>query len=369
MMKSAMYKLKSLGPLFTLTVTIPFVISALYFGIFASDIYISESMFVVRSPEKQSPAGLGLLLRSTGIGSSSEEVDSAIIYVASRDALSDVEKSLKVSNRYSSDEISIFDRFAPFGVKDTFEDLYVYFQNHVKIEHDSASSAAKLSVKAYTAKDAQQINQRLLDLSEQLVNRLNARAQADLVQFAQKEVEEAEIKAARASLALSQYRNQEGVVDPEQQAQVQLQLISKLQDELISTKTQLTELRSYTPKNPQIEVLNTRVSELSREIDSQMGMIAGNRKSLSSTLARYERLQLENKFADRQLASALASLTDAKREARRKQVYVERLVQPNLPDKPLEPRRLRGMLATLILGLVAWGILSLLLAGIKEHNG
>lgn len=326
-------------------------------------------MFVVRSPEKQSATGLGILLRSTGIGSSGDEINSAMNYVESRDALADVEKSLKVSDRYANEDISVFDRFAPFGIKNTFEDLYSYFHQHVKIEHDTSSSAAKLTVRAYNARDAYLINQKLLDLSEQLVNRLNSRAQADLIQFAQREVDEAEEKAERASLALSQYRNQRGVVDPERQAQVQLQLISKLQDELISTRTQLAELRAYTPKNPQIAVLNTRVAELSREIDSQTGMVAGNRKSLSSTLAQYQRLQLENQFADRQLASALASLTDAKSEARRKQVYVERIVQPNQPDKPLEPRRWRGLLATLILGLVAWGILSLLIAGIKEHNG
>jgi len=47
---------------------------------------------------------------------------------------------------------------------------------------------------------------------------------------------------------------------------------------------------------------------------------------------------------------------------------VERIVQPSHPDKPLEPRRLRGILVTFLLGLVAWGILSMLLAGVREHK-
>ena len=49
------------------------------------------------------------------------------------------------------------------------------------------------------------------------------------------------------------------------------------------------------------------------------------------------------------------------------QAYVERIVQPNLPDAPMEPRRMRGILATLILSLLAYGILRMLLAGVREH--
>jgi capsular polysaccharide transport system permease protein len=39
-----------------------------------------------------------------------------------------------------------------------------------------------------------------------------------------------------------------------------------------------------------------------------------------------------------------------------------------LPDVAQEPHRLRGILATFVLGLVAWGILSMLLAGVREHQ-
>jgi capsular polysaccharide transport system permease protein len=82
---------------------------------------------------------------------------------------------------------------------------------------------------------------------------------------------------------------------------------------------------------------------------------------------QYQKYFLEQQFADKQLTAALASLQEAQNEARRQQVYVERIAMPNKPDAPLEPRRLRGIFATLALGLVGWGIASMLLAGIKEH--
>ncbi len=55
-------------------------------------------------------------------------------------------------------------------------------------------------------------------------------------------------------------------------------------------------------------------------------------------------------------------------DGQRQQAYVERIVQPNLPDEAEEPRRMRGILATLILGLVAYAISSMLLAGVREHK-
>ena len=205
-------------------------------------------------------------------------------------------------------------------------------------------------------------------MAEATVNRLNERGRLDLIQFANAEVDDAKQKATSASIALAAYRNEAGVVDPEKQAAVQMQMISKLQDELIAAKTAQIQLRTYTPRNPQIDVLDTKVRSLQDEIDAQVGKVAGNRKSLAAVTVQYQRLQLENMVAEKQLASALASLEDARNEARRKQAYVERIVQPNLPDAALEPRRIRGIISTLLLGLVAWSIATMLLAGIKEHR-
>ncbi|MFP5432333.1 MAG: hypothetical protein ACLGIM_04330 [Alphaproteobacteria bacterium] len=225
-----------------------------------------------------------------------------------------------------------------------------------------------MSVRAFTPEDAHEINRRLLVQAEALVNKLNGRARSDLINYANDELDEAKALARTAALALSDYRNREGVVDPEKQATVQLQMISKLQDEMIATQTQLIQLRAFTPQNPQIPVLQNRVQSLSREIDKQTGLVAGNQKSLAATAAQFQRLQLESQLADRQLGAAISSLQEARNEARRKRAYVERIVEPSKPDYPLEPRRLRGILSTFVVGLVIWAVLSMLVSGVKEHR-
>lgn len=359
---------QSLSPLFLLTAVIPTALAILYFGFFASDVYVSQSAFVVRSPDKPSTAGFGGLLKGAGFSNSSDEVYAAQNYIKSRDALRALNARNRFKEAYTKPDISIFDRFNATGLFGSFEHLYRYFLRKVNVNFDSTSSITTLTVRAYDGGDAHRFNEQLLALAEQTVNRLNERGRRDLISFAQTEVDEAKAEARSAAGALAAFRNRSGIVDPEKQAEVQLQMVSKLQDELIATRTQLAELRSYAPANPQIESLQTRIESLKSQIDRELSKVAGNRRSLAGAAAQYQRLTLESEFANKQLAAAMTSLTEAQNEARRKQAYVERIVQPNLPDSPTEPRRLRGILATLILGLVAWGIASMLLAGVREHR-
>lgn len=353
--------------LFTMTVIIPGLLSTLYFGFLASDVYISESQFVVRSPEKPAASGLGMLLQSAGFANAGEEVFTAKAYAESRDALRALNKDGSYEEAYRRPHISLFDRFDPLGVDGAFEDLYKYFSSHVQVVADPTTSVSTLTVRAFTSEDAYKINRQLLGLTEATVNKLNQRGQADLVRYAQVEVGAAKQQAQAAAVALAQLRTSSGIVDPEKQAEIQMQMISKLQDELIAAKTQLVQFETFTPQNPQLPALRKRISAIQSEIREQTGLLVGQRKSLATSAVEFQRRTLENELAQKQLASALASLEDAKSEARRQQIYVERIVAPNRPDAPLEPRRLRGILATLVIGLAAWGILSMLMAGVREH--
>jgi capsular polysaccharide transport system permease protein len=368
MKRSVIDRVRNVRPLFLVTVAIPTILAILYYGLFASDVFVSESRFVVRSPDKPATTGIGVLLKSTGFATAGDEIYAARDYVLSRDALEALNRGGAFRRAYTAPGVSIFNRFDPLGWQSSFEDLYKYYQKKVEVDQDSASSIVTLSVRAYTPADARRFNERLLEMAEAIVNKLNERGRQDLVRFAQTEVDEAKDADRAAALALSAFRNSQGVVDPEKQASVQLQMVSKLQDDLIATQTQLRELRQFAPQNPQVDVLATRAQGLSAAIDDQLRQVAGGSGSLSSRAARYQRLALESQFADKQLGAAMTSLEEARNEGRRKQAYVERIVQPNLPDDSLEPRRLRGIFSTLVLGLAAWFILSMLLAGMLEHR-
>ena len=358
---------KRISWLFVSTVLMPTFGATAYFGLFASDVYVSESRFVVRSPERPKSTGLDSLLFGSALSRASDESYSVQDYVRSRDALRELDKKLGVKAAYSRGEIDVLSRFPGIDWDDSFENFHDYYLRHVQIAYDSASSIAVLRVRAFGASEAQQINELLLQLSEQLVNTLNLRSRRDLIDAAEREVKVAEERVKTAALALSAFRSGRAVFDPTSQSALQLQGVARLQEELIATEAQLAELRRVAPDNPQLSVLAARADGLRKAMAEQSARVTGGRSSFSADAPVYDRLTLEKGFADRQLGAALAALESARSEAQRKQLYLERLVQPNLPDQATEPRRIRAVVTVFVFGLLAWGVVSLIIAGIREH--
>jgi len=354
--------------LLTLVVILPTLVSTVYYGLIASDVYVSESEFVVRSPQKQSTSGLGALLQSSGFSRSQDDVYAVHDYMLSRDAMGLLDHKLNLRKIYSDEHVDLFSRFGVFLSHNSNEELYRYYGKKIGIDLDTSSSITTLSVRAYTAQDAWQINEQLIQMSEALVNKINERGQGDLVRFAQTEVESAKKDMANAAAALSTYRNNQGIFDTDKQSALQLQQVSKLQDQLVTTIAQLNQIKVLAPQNPQISVLESQKTTLQDEILKQVSGVAGGRGSLSSQSTEYQRLLLDNSFAEKQLGAALTSLEQAKSDAHRKQVYLERVVQPNKPDYALEPTRARNVLAIFALSLVFWSVLSMLIAGVREHQ-
>jgi capsular polysaccharide transport system permease protein len=359
-------KLSGINLLFLVTVVAPTLLASLYFGLMASDVYVSESRFMIRSPQKQTMTALGAILQGAGLSRSQDDTYTVHDFILSRDALQKLNTQLKLDESYRDGDI--FSRFPGLDMDDSFEALHRYYQKQVSVQLDTLSSITTLRVRAFNAEEAYRVNQMLLGISEALINQLNERARMDMVRYAQTEVDAAEATAKVAALAVSRYRTEKEVFDPEKQSALQLQQVSRLQEELIAAKTQLVQVRSIAPNNPQVAVLQRQVGILEGEIRKETAKVAGGERSLSNKAAEYERLALDRIFADKLLGTALASLEQARNEAQRKQLYLDRIVEPGKPDIAVEPRRFRAVLTTLVLGLIAWGVLSLLVSGMREHN-
>lgn len=365
--RSLLTRLKAVDRLFAALVILPTVIAAFYFGIFASDVYVSESRFIVRSPSKPNLSPLGAVLGGGSLVGGSEESEAVTEFLSSRQGLAAINGDGYVTRAWGNPSIFWFDRFGGLGAE-TREDLFEYYLDKVSAEDSTTTMVTVLSVQAFDPQTAQTINRRLLETSEDLVNKLSDRARRDSIAFAEAEVVEARQQAQKAALALAAFRDREGVIDPELQASAGLQMISKLQDQLIASQTQLRQLQTYTPQASQIPFLQTQIRSLNREIAEQTRLLAGGSGSLSSASARYQELKLASTFAEKQLGITLSAYQEAQAEARRKQAYVERISEPSLPDDAAYPRPLRNILAAFVLALLTWGVVSMLLVGIREHK-
>jgi capsular polysaccharide transport system permease protein len=356
------------GGLFLAVVALPTAAAVLYFSAFASDVYISESRFVVRSPSVPPSAGLGSVLQGVGLSRASDDALAVHDYVVSRDALRQLEANLGLSRSFGAPTVDRLSRFAGIDPDGSFEALHRYYLRRVSIAVDGVSAISVLRTSAFSAPEALRMNQMLLEAGEQLVNQINERSRQDTLRQATEELAQAEKRSRAAAAAIAQFRSDKSVFDPDRQSALQLQLVSKLQDELISARTQLAQVQELARDNPQIAPLQRRVEAMQREIAAETAKVVGPTQSLSGKSAAFSILETDRMLADKQLAAALLYLEQARREALRKQLYLERIVEPSLPDSPVEPRRLRGVAATFALGLLAWGILSLLVAGVREHR-
>lgn len=362
-------RLLGVNRLFLLTVVVPTGLAGAYYGLIASDVYTSEARFVVRSPERQSTSPLGALFKGSGFSRSQDDSYTVQDFILSRDALKKVDEQQGIGKAFASTSVDRLSRFAGLDGDNSFEALHRFYKQKIDFQLDSLSSISTLTVRAFTADDAYRINEQLLEMSEALVNQLNERGRKDMIRYAAAEVADAEDRAKAAAVALARYRNTKGVIDPEKQAAIPLQQIAKLQDELIATKFQVLQLEKLAKDNAQLPVLRQRAELLKGEIQiATLMVVGGGDKSLASKAGEFQRLALEKEFAEKMLASAMVAMEQARSEAQRKQLYLERIVQPSKPDAALEPRRVRAVLTVFVLGLIAMGILSMLITGIKEHH-
>jgi capsular polysaccharide transport system permease protein len=353
--------------LLILLVVVPTCIAILYYGLIASDIYVSESRFLVRSPQHEEQTGPLSQLLGAGGGGAHDETYAVHDYILSRDALLELQQRLPMRQAFSNKHADLFNQFPSIGTGPSFEEFYRYYSKHVGVEYDSSSSITTLTVRAFTAQDAYNINSQLLEMSERLINTLNDRSRKDLIAFADNEVSIASEKAKQASIALLNYRSSRAVFAPDQQAALQLTGVAKLQDELISTEADLAQLSKLSPSNPQIAALESRADSLRHSIATEAAKVTSANGSFSARSPEFERLTLDSSFADKQLGVALAELETARSQAQQKQLYLERLVQPDSADKAMEPRRTRSIFTVFIVGLIAFGVVRLLIASVREH--
>ena len=360
--------------LFIVMVAIPTLLAAVYFLLIASPLYISEARFVVRSRSAGQPAGLGSVLQNVGqsfgvsFGENSTDAFEVHEYMVSRDAVSDLSthQGLRaLLARPGADFLARFPR--PFGDQ-SFESLYKNYKRFVVVGYDSQTGISTLRVTAFRAADAQRLAQALLAGGEVLVNRLNERSMSDAVSQAQRQVIEAQQRSVASQATLTNFRNQERLIDPERSSAQGSELVSKLEGEVATLRAERAGLAANAPQSPQLPVLDQRIAAFGAQMEAERTRIAGQSDSLAPKVGEYERLSLDRDLSVKTLESAVAALESARIEARRQQLYLDRVVNPNLPDRAQRPRRLYSIMTVLFASMIAWAIVSMAVAGLREHR-
>ncbi len=354
---------------FALFVGLPTVFALIYYGLIASDVYVSQSRFVIKSPGQKGmqTTTLASLIQTTGFSSGKDQTQEVLEFIRSRDALKALDAKIDVRKRYSESGADFLSRFPRPFRNASFENLYRYYRTTADAEIDAESGMAVLEVRAFSPKDAYIINAKLLELSEALINRLNKRAEGRAIAEAEDRVIVAEARVRNARLALGEYRNRQQLVDPAKQATAVLEISDKLVGEQAALRAQLDLISRVTPRHPAIPALKSRIAAIGEQIGAQTGRAVGGSNDIASKLGRFQQLELEQEFGTQTLTAATANLEQARNESQKQQFYLERVVEPNLPDFPLLPNRLRNILVMFAASLCLYFIGWMLVVGILEH--
>jgi capsular polysaccharide transport system permease protein len=354
---------------FALVVVLPVLLATVYYGLIASDQYVSESRFVIRAPNMRQPqtSVLANLIQTTGMGDGQMQTDEVMDYIRSRNGLADLQKRIDVKTRFENSGADFLSRYPRPFLPDRFERLHRYYNQMVDIHVDHDTGSAVLTVQAFSPQDAHDLNANLLDLSEQFVNLLNGRAQHQAIAEAERRVGMAEDRLRGARLSLRTYRNSAALLDPAKQATGVLELSNQLVAQQAAARAQLQLTMQVAPNNPAIPALRQRIAAIGAQVDVQNGRVVGTKSGIASKLSDYEKLMVEQDFATQMLSAAAASLEQARNDAQRQQFYLERVVQAGEPDMSTLPKRFQSILIVLATMLCVYFIGWMLVVGIIEH--
>ncbi len=352
-----------------IVVGLPTLIAAIYFGGVASDIYVSEARFAVRSSNPGGGGGLAAILASPIAAGGSQDTLVVADYVHSRDMLRQVVERIDLVGHYSDPDIDPLARLDPEA--DT-EELLAYFTERVRLLHDTQSDVVTLTVSAFDPVFAKELATLVIELGEGLVNDLSSRIEEDALSTALMEVERAGGNVAEASAALTRFRNSNTLLDPAAESAARLNLVAQIESRLIETRSMLGEKEAYMRGDaPEVVALKNRIRALERQLGLERGRLGGGGEAgeLSALIESYQPLELGQELALRRYTSALGSLEAARLEAQRKKQYLVTFIEPNLPDAAIEPRRLYEVLTVFVFAFLIQLVGGLMWSALRDHLG
>jgi capsular polysaccharide transport system permease protein len=351
---------------FISTVCLPTLVAALYLFLVAAPQFTSEARFLVRGRQQAPSGSIGEMMSQAGFKAGSEDAMGIRDYLRSHDAVGALRSKLDLVAMYRRPEADWFARL--WWSQPAAERLLDYYNSMVVPEYDTSSGITTLRVRAFRAEDARDIAGELLSLSEGLVNKLNQRLQEDSLRVAREEVERAEGRVNSTQARVTSFRERERQLDPGRSSTLTVETIGRLEGQLIQARAEMTEAQTFARgDNQRLLQLRNRVDALTRQVADERLRLASANTGVTQQVGEYELLSTERELARTQLASANAAMERALADAQRQQIFILRLVEPNLAERPLYPKAAQSVLYLFICLSVLYGISTLLLAGMREH--
>ncbi|WP_297615017.1 sugar transporter [uncultured Roseicyclus sp.] len=358
---------------FVVMVVAPLLATVYYLYGFAQDQYASDVGFTVRSDEGSSATDImGGLAQFTGAGAGTDG-DILFEFITSAELVGRLTQRMDLITHYAAPYAT--DPIFALSPDASFEDLVSHWQRVVRVSYAQGNGLIALEVLAFDPETAHALATAIMAESQSLINELNAQARADAMRFAQSDLDAALIRLRAAREALTQFRTQTRIVDPESDLQGRTGVLNTLQQQLAAALIEYDLLSENTanPNDPRvvqaqrrIEVIRARIQQ--ERLDFATSDIGTEGLDYPTLMARFEGLLVDRQFAEESYRAALTALDVARTNSARQSRYLAVYIRPTLPESAQFPRRdVIAGLALMFLTL-AWAIAALVYYSIRDRQ-
>lgn len=336
----------------------------------AADQYASTVGFSVRTEEVGSAVEfLGGITDLSG--SSSSDTDILYEFLQSQTLVADINAEVNLYEMWTKPQNDPWFALEEGG---TIEDLHAYWDRMIKITYDAGAGLIEVRVLAFAPEDATRVAEALFDRSSAMINNLSAIAREDAIRYSREELATAVERLKVAREAVLRFRNENQLVDPSQDTQVQAGLLGTLQAQLAEALIELDLLRDTTRANdPRLTQAQRRVEVIEQRIEAErqkMGLAGGEDTgaAFAELVSEYERLVVDREFAEGTYTSALAAFDAAQAEARRKSRYLAAHIAPTRAESSRFPDREMLLALTALFLFLTWAIITLVAYALKDRR-
>lgn len=352
-------------------IAVPWLLAAIYLGVFADDRYVSESIVVVRQEGAaiSVPSGVDALSAMFGNSAATREDQFMLqAHILSIDMLKKVHEKLDLRREYASPRLDFIFRL---GQNASQEEFLRYYRNRIDVDVDGSSGLITIRTQAFSPQIAQAVNQEVVALSERFINESSHRLARDQMSFA-----ESELKNARAQLddvrsRLVAFQEKHSMLDPTAQAAANTGLTAQLQAMLAREEAELKGLQAYLNDDaPQVQAVQAQLDGLRQQLEAERRRSVTNADGISLNVLAgdYQELLAELEFVTDAYRGALTALETARIESTRKLKSLVLVESPAVPESAQYPRRIYSLIALLMGLTLLYGIGRLIVATIEDHQ-
>jgi capsular polysaccharide transport system permease protein len=338
---------------------------AIYYLAFSSPRFISESQFVVKESGSQSSvSGLSIF---AGFGSGTNDALLVKAYISSRNLALKLDSEVGLRAHYQNENI---DFFSKLPIDSTIEQYYEYYKKHILISHDEVSGILTVEVQAFDPEYAKLVADKIIDLSEVFINNIGDKMFKEQVEYAREEVVRAHGLLSEWQTKLIVFQETNKLLSPQEEGGGIVTGINELQISIIKQKAKLKELQAVMHDNT-TEVLAQKnlLSALNRQLEEEKKKVTdSDNNGLNRLTVEYQELSMSVEMTSDLYRSALVSLDSVRSQAVQKLKHLLIVENPSVTDEPKYPNKLHKLVTWLLILILIFGLISLLVAIIREHK-